>query len=278
MQFFQILDCSSELGTCCGDYGMAMTLNAIRKIVNLIQIIAPIILIVMGVVGLTQLVMNPEKKDGLKTIVNKIVAAVIIFFLPIIVDIVLGVMPESFQVSACWKEAKRVSEVSRTSGHDYISPYGEERQVSPILIDPNSYEHSTSGSSTASGRGAEVVSYARRFVGQPYVWGGTWNGELPYTGTDCSGFVQGIFKHFGINLTRTTDTQWADTGTYTRVNANDIRAGDLVMYDGHVGILTGNGRELIHAKGRNYGVVIDPDYSTCSSHTILGFMRINGIG
>ena len=35
------------------------------------------------------------------------------------------------------------------------------------------------------------------------------NGELPYTPTDCSGFVQGVFAHFGISLPRTTSTQWA---------------------------------------------------------------------
>jgi len=49
------------------------------------------------------------------------------------------------------------------------------------------------------------------------------------------------------------------------------------MYNGHVGILTGNGNEIIHAKGKNYGVVADPDYTTCSSHMIRGIMRINGV-
>ena len=109
------------------------------------------------------------------------------------------------------------------------------------------------------------------------MYGGQWNGELPYTPTDCSGFVQGVFRHFGINLNRTTSTQWAAKSTYKLVSPTDIRAGDLIMYDGHVGILTGIGTEVIHAKGSKWGVVIDKDYRTCSSKAILGIMRINGV-
>ena len=279
MQFFQILECSSELGTCCTDYSLVLLLDSLRKIMNLIQIIAPIILILMGVISFTQLVMNPEKKNGVKSIVNKFLAAFFIFFMPVLVDAVLLIMPETFSVSACWNQAKVSAEVTRTINHRYISPY--ETVESPIIIDPSKYEGSNpdddNGNGTSSQKGQEIVNYAKKFVGQPYVYGGYWNGEEPYTGTDCSGFVQAIFKHFGYNLTRTTDTQWADTSTYTLVGSNDIRAGDLIMYDGHVGILTGNGNELVHAKCTKCGVVLDSDYKTCSGHAILGIMRINGV-
>ena len=127
-----------------------------------------------------------------------------------------------------------------------------------------------------SAKGKAIVAYAKQFVGKQYVWGGSWNGELPYTGTDCSGFVQGVFRHNGINLSRTTYTQWADKGTYTLVHG-EIKAGDLVMYDGHVAILTGNGNEIVHAKGSKWGIVVDSDYKSSSSHAILGIMRINGV-
>ena len=122
--------------------------------------------------------------------------------------------------------------------------------------------------------GKEIVAYAKQFVGQRYAWGGTWNGELPYTPTDCSGFVQGVFKHFGINLQRSTGAQWADKSTYTLVSPSDIRAGDVVMYGGHVGILTGNGNEFVHASTSATGIKLSPDYSYS---TPLGIMRINGV-
>ena len=284
MQYFQILDCSSELGTCCTDYGLVMILDALRKIMNLIQLIAPILLIIMCVIGFAQLMFNPEKKGGIKSIVNKFLAAVFIFFMPIIVDAVLLVLPETFSVSSCWNQAKISAEVSRSMNHEYISPY--EQTESPILISPDDYESSKAGnksssgsssSSTGSQKGQEVVSYAKKFIGQAYVYGGSWNGEEPYTPTDCSGFVQGIFSHFGVSLGRDTDAQWAGTDKYTLVSEDNLQAGDVIMYDGHVGIYTGTGKEIVHAKGTNYGIVLDSDYTQCSSHAILGFMRINGI-
>ena len=50
---------------------------------------------------------------------------------------------------------------------------------------------------------AEIVEYAMRFIGNPYVWGGT---SLT-KGADCSGFVQSVFKSKGIKLPRTSKKQ-----------------------------------------------------------------------
>lgn len=285
MQYFQVLTCNDTLGTCCNDYGLVTILDIMRKFFDLLQLVVPILLLVMATVELTKMMANPEDKKLPKSIFNKIIAAVMVFMLPIIVDVVLGLFGsnETFQVAACWEQAKTSSEVTRLQKSTYIDINDDKERYS-VLIDPDSYEtgtpptnSNTVGNGTATATGTNIVNYAKQFVGKQYVWGGTWNGELPYTGTDCSGFVQGVFRHHGINLKRTTTTQWADTSTYTLVSPSDIRAGDLVMYDGHVGILTGNGTELIHAKGRRWGVVIDSDYRTCSSHAIKGIMRIKGV-
>lgn len=293
----QILECNDTLGTCCNDYGLVLILDSFRNALNLLQILVPIILIVVSCIELIKLVTSPDSKKGIKPLIIKYFAAAICFFVPILMDTVLGMMPDEFRVSSCWEQAKISAEVVRSFDNNYIN-IGD-KTMSPVFPSPEDYDsgnerkkptpggysmlnsESSSGGASAgvgdgSATGKAIVEYAKQFVGQAYVWGGTWNGELPYTGTDCSGFVQGVFKHHGINLTRTTYTQWADTGTYTLVTG-EVRAGDLVMYDGHVGILTGNGNELVHAKGTNWGIVVDPDYKTCSSHAILGIMRINGV-
>ncbi len=283
MSLVQMLECNDTLGTCCNDYGLVMTLDSFRKALNLIQIVVPIILIVLSCIELIKLIGNPEEKKGLKKLINKYIAAVVVFAVPILVNVVLGIMPETYSVSACWEQAKISAEVVRTQKNTYIKE--DDETSSPILTNPGDYEKGNkrktptgigTGVGAGSATGKSIVQYAKSFVGQRYVWGGTWNGEHPYTGTDCSGFVQGVFKHHGINLTRTTYTQWADKGTFTLVNG-EIRAGDLVMYDGHVGILTGNGNEIVHAKGTRWGIVVDPDYKKCSSHAILGIMRIKGV-
>lgn len=288
MSFYQILDCSEALGTCCDDFGLVLTLDSFRKVLNLIQLIAPIILIVWSCVGLITLINNPEDKKSKKSLINKYIAAVVCFFVPIIVNAAMGLMPETFSVSSCWEHAKVSAEIVRTLKNTYISE--KDKTTSPIIPNPSDYKPgnerkkptpagsrgATSGVGGGSSTGKNIVQYARSFVGQSYLYGGTWNGENPYTPTDCSGFVQGVFRHFGINLGRDTIAQWNDTSKYSLVEG-EIKAGDVVMYNGHVGILTGNGNEMIHAKGSKWGVVVDSDYKSCSSKVILGVMRINGV-
>ncbi len=288
MSYFQILTCDQTLGTCCHDYGLVAILDILRKMFDLIQLVVPILLLVMITYQLIRLVANPDEKNGLKKLTNKVIAAVICFLLPTIVDVVLGFMGsnETFQVAACWEEAKISNEVTKLQSTSYIDK--NKKPKTSFLIDPDTYKPGTkppsspseitsTGNGTSTASGINIVNYAKSFVGQRYVYGGSWNGELPYTPTDCSGFVQGVFRHFGINLQRTTSTQWNDKSKYTLVSPTDIRAGDLVMYDGHVAILTGNGTEIVHAKGSKWGIVLDADYRQSSSHAILGIMRIKGV-
>ena len=105
---------------------------------------------------------------------------------------------------------------------------------------------SSSGSSSSesdvsydSATGAAVVAYARQFIGNPYVYGG----NSLTNGIDCSGFTQQIFAHFGYSLPRTSDAQ-ASSGV--AVSWENHQAGDIIVYSGHVAILTGDGG-IIHA-------------------------------
>lgn len=116
---FQILNCS-DVGTCCSDYALANFLNITRRVFEILQIIAPIILILMCIVELTQLSMNPDTKDGQKKIINKIMAAVSVFSIPIVLNSILGFMPSSFVISTCWTEGKRISEISKETSSKYI--------------------------------------------------------------------------------------------------------------------------------------------------------------
>lgn len=97
-------------------------------------------------------------------------------------------------------------------------------------------------SKTSSELSNEIVSYAKKFLGVKYVWGGS-----SPSGFDCSGFVKYVYDHFGISIDRTASSQ-AKQGT--AVNKADLRAGDLVFFDtngghnkvNHVGIYIGDGK------------------------------------
>ncbi|MFE4197553.1 C40 family peptidase [Paenarthrobacter sp. NPDC056912] len=95
---------------------------------------------------------------------------------------------------------------------------------------------------TASGgvTGDAVVAAAKKYIGVPYVWGGT----NPAVGMDCSGFVQRVFKDLGVELPRVVSDQM-QKGTPVASLA-EAKPGDLlVSYGGeHISIYLGNGKAI----------------------------------
>lgn len=103
-----------------------------------------------------------------------------------------------------------------------------------------------SGQIMGNGDGAVIARYACQFVGNPYVYGGT----SPEYGADCSGFIQTIYKRFGISLPRTASAQsYCGKG----VSLAQAQPGDLVFYSGHVGMYIGSGR-IVHASNSMSGI------------------------
>ncbi|MCI5595239.1 MAG: C40 family peptidase [Lachnospiraceae bacterium] len=97
--------------------------------------------------------------------------------------------------------------------------------------------------------GSAIVAYAKKFVGNPYKWGGT---SLT-KGADCSGFTQSVFKHFGYSLPRTSASQ---RSAGTKVSSlKKAKAGDLICYYGHVAIYMGSNK-IIHASSAKTGIKI----------------------
>lgn len=278
MKYVQILSsCNGDLGSCCSDSGLVSLIDITRKVMEIFQVIVPIVLLTMLTVQLTKLVINPDEKGGLNKIKNRIIAAMIIFLLPVFINVVMSWLPQTdnFQIGACWNTARDINEYQQTASRSYNAKYDGKKTM---LITQEKFSTSNSGNTTAgngSAKGKEIVNYALQFAGQRYVFGGSWNGEKPYTPTDCSGFVQGVYRHFGISLPRTTSTQ-LNASNVRRVSTSDIRAGDLCMYSGHVALFTGNGNEIIHAANPRSGIIITKDYRL-SSNSFISVLRVNGV-
>jgi len=96
----------------------------------------------------------------------------------------------------------------------------------------------------------ELTRNALRFLGTPYVFGGT-----STSGFDCSGYVQHVFATLGMHLPRTADAQF-EVGHRA---VGGPKPGDLVFFQtyapgaSHVGIYLGNGK-FVSASGRGVSI------------------------
>lgn len=143
-----------------------------------------------------------------------------------------------------------------------VSRKSEEVQMTQEVQGNVQQTETTEVSAQPASNGQVIVDYACQFIGNPYVWGGTSLTD----GADCSGFVQSVFAHFGISLPRTTYDQ---INAGVEVSYDQAMPGDLICYDGHIGIYIGNG-QIVNAQNPEQGIGISPATYT----TILSVRRI----
>ncbi|MBT8917832.1 LysM peptidoglycan-binding domain-containing protein [Lactobacillus delbrueckii subsp. bulgaricus] len=126
----------------------------------------------------------------------------------------------------------------------------------------------STATTTASASASAITSYALTFLGVPYVWGGT----TP-SGFDCSGLVQYVYSHFGINLGRTTYTQQY---AGTKISVASAQAGDLYFWGSygsayHVAIALGDGQYVMApAPGQNVMTGSVSSYTPSFAVRVLG--------
>ena len=95
----------------------------------------------------------------------------------------------------------------------------------------------------------DFVAVAEQFVGVPYLWGGRSS-----FGLDCSALVQLSLMAVGVDAPRDSDMQAAEVG---EPSSDGLRRGDLVFWDGHVGIMQGPD-QILHANAHHMAVVSEP--------------------
>lgn len=160
-----------------------------------------------------------------------------------------------------------------SSGNGFVdssSTEGTKKATGSDSGDASANNEGTSGSSSnsyppvtasGSGIGTDIANYALQFVGNPYVAGGT---SLT-NGCDCSGFTQGVYSQFGIKIPRNS---YAQSEGGAEVPYDQMQAGDIIYYGGHVAIYIGN-NQIVHASTASTGIKV----SNASYRSIITIRR-----
>lgn len=157
------------------------------------------------------------------------------------------IQQEQKQIKRLQEEERRQQAASDAANGNY-----NVTKFDPSIID----------NASGSDLGKKVAKFACQYIGNPYVYGGT---SLT-NGADCSGFTYRVYWNFGYNLPRTSYQQ---RSSGKGVSYDQAEPGDLICYDGHVGIYVGGGY-IVHASSPKSGIKI----SKATYREILSVRRI----
>ncbi|MDD4376566.1 MAG: NlpC/P60 family protein [Eubacteriales bacterium] len=159
-----------------------------------------------------------------------------------------------------------VNQVTKNNGEiiskSQISSKLSEKPKTRVILKGTGDVEGKKGSTFSFAKGEDVAKFAKKFVGNPYRYGGTSLSR----GADCSGFVLAVYDKFGVDLPHSATAQrYYGKG----VSYSKAMPGDIVIYPGHAAIYIGNGK-IVHAFNPSKGICI----TNARYDTILAVRRI----
>ena len=116
----------------CSSPALGGFLVFVKNVLNIIGIIIPILLIITAAIRIAQIVRNPDDKKGLVRVYTTVVSAVIVFFIPVFVNILMSVLDSNTTISDCWNS----SNISESKTYYELNT----REKNKVYIDPDEYE------------------------------------------------------------------------------------------------------------------------------------------
>ena len=125
-----------EVVSACSDPGLIPILSIVKKMLNLMQIIGPILAMISLGIHLITLIKNPDDKKAVPKIRNSAIALIVLFMVPTIVNAFFSLLDDSTPLSSCWNN---VDNSNAGRGGTYVTPYST-ASGSNIYTDPSEYE------------------------------------------------------------------------------------------------------------------------------------------
>ena len=149
-----------DMVSTCGNPALSNLFSIAQKMTTIIQILAPILAIVALGINLTKSVINPDDKKNFSMYKNWIIALVMVFAIPILVNATMGILGEDYDISACWNNAKNAN----TSGNSTYKPVNNNKPSGPINTTPDSYDKGSSGNNNNNNNSNNTSSNSNNSV------------------------------------------------------------------------------------------------------------------
>ena len=249
----------------CSDYAMVSVLSVVKRILSLFQIIAPILCIVSLLITFFNLVRDPDNKKTLVKIKNTLHALFAVFFVPVAVNVVFGMLDNSTPISSCWELAN----------HTYSAPVYipvDDRDKSTILTDPSSYENGSSkektGGSTNHSAVTELIYYSQLSHSDvPFCSGGKTVAESG-CGATCFAMIASSYVNSAYDPE--VVAKWFCKNKYSLsnggLNEDAVSASDTLAHFGLKGQVL---FDKTNQSSMNYGT----SYNSAEGSAILGAVR-----
>ena len=139
-----------EISSSCNNSMLFTFLGVVKALLNILHIIVPLLLILSLTITITKLVQDPDEKKAPKKIVNSVIATVVIFFLPTIINVVIDLVAGESNFSNCWEKASIRSNLS----FQYQEINGNNKQK----INNNGYEPGNKQNNNGNSSGSNATS------------------------------------------------------------------------------------------------------------------------
>ena len=154
----------SNIINTCSDTSLAAVLYVIKSILNIIHIIVPILLIISLAINIINLTRDPDKKNGIKELINKAIAAVVVFFIPTIINALIIAISGDSNFSNCW--------INANNNYSNTPTYQSNKDRNKNYLYDDAYEKgtpkTTDNNSSQTGTGSFNLEHAINITSDPH--------------------------------------------------------------------------------------------------------------